>query len=140
VRDSARLAQVIDEIEAYPGLVVSTFVDPALQKELSAACAMRQIPCVGLLEPIIGAIEGLVGQSAGHKPGRQHEMDDAYYRRIDAMEFALEHDDGQNLNGLSEADVILVGVSRTSKTPTCLYLANKGLRAANIPLVPGRDL
>lgn len=140
VRDSQRLAQVIDEIEAYPGLVVSTFVDPALQKELSQACTQRQIPCVGLLEPILEAIEGLVGQAAEHRPGRQHEMDDAYYRRIDAMEYSLAHDDGQNLEDLKAADVVLVGVSRTSKTPTCLYLANRGIRAANVPLVPGRGL
>jgi len=140
VRTPARLTQVVEEIEAYPGLVVYTLADTALQTQLVQECEARQIPCVSLLAPVLQAIEGMLGQPPQHRPGRQHELDEAYYHRIAAMEFSLAHDDGQNLGTLHEAEIVLVGVSRTSKSPTCLYLANRGLFAANVPLVPGIDL
>jgi regulator of PEP synthase PpsR (kinase-PPPase family) len=93
-----------------------------------------------VLDPIIRGLSSYIGMPSKNIPGLQHELDREYFHRIDAIDFALSFDDGQNLEGIEESDVILVGVSRTSKTPTCVYLARRGIRAANIPLVPGRGL
>jgi regulator of PEP synthase PpsR (kinase-PPPase family) len=105
--------------------------------ELVSGCHRLQVPCIPVLDPVIMALASHLGMQAQGLPGRQHELDAEYFGRIDAMNFALSHDDGQSAQDYDLADVILVGVSRTSKTPTCIYLANRGIKAANVPIVPG---
>ncbi|MDP6830317.1 MAG: pyruvate, water dikinase regulatory protein [Alphaproteobacteria bacterium] len=140
VRSEAFMAPVIAAIEKNPGLVMFTLVDHHLQDMLREECRRLQVPCVPVMNPIIGALENFLGAESREMPGRQHIMDADYFERIDAIHFSLSHDDGQRVEGFNRADVILVGISRTSKTPTCMYLANRGLKAANIPLVPGMSL
>src|SRR5437764_11541862 len=96
-----------------------------------------QVPAIPVLDPVMGALAAYLGRQSRGLPGKQHLLDNGYFARIDAMTFALNHDDGQSSWGLDDADVCLVGVSRTSKTPTCLYLANRSIKAANVPFVPG---
>jgi regulator of PEP synthase PpsR (kinase-PPPase family) len=114
-----------------------TLVNEELREALLEGCRQLQIPCIAVLDPVIASLGNFLGVKAKGMPGRQHIMDAEYFGRIDAMTFALHHDDGQAVQNLSEADIILAGVSRTSKTPTCIYLANRGIKAANIPIVPG---
>ncbi len=140
VRSEALLLPVIAAIEKTPGLVMFTLVDHNLREILREECRRLQVPCVPVLDPILGALENFLGAESRELPGRQHIMDADYFSRIDAIQFSLHHDDGQAVDGFYRADVILVGISRTSKTPTCMYLANRGLKAANIPLVPGIPL
>jgi [pyruvate, water dikinase]-phosphate phosphotransferase / [pyruvate, water dikinase] kinase len=135
VRSAEQLESVIAAISDNPGLVVYTLLDPLLQRRLQEACWALQLPCVAVLEPVLSAFAMHWGAPSVRQPGRQHTLDADYFKRIAAMEFALAHDDGQGTWDLKDADVILLGVSRTSKTPTCLYLANRGVKAANIPLV-----
>jgi regulator of PEP synthase PpsR (kinase-PPPase family) len=99
-----------------------------------------QVPAIPVLDPVIGALTSHLGRQSRGLPGKQHLLDSEYFARIDAMTFAINHDDGQSSWGIEEADVCLVGVSRTSKTPTCLYLANRGVKAANVPFVPAVPL
>ena len=140
VRSEVLLMPVIAAIEKNPGLVMFTMVDHNLREILRAECRRLQVPCVPVLDPILGALENFLGAESREIPGQQHIMDADYFERIDAIQFSLGHDDGQAVDGFQRADVILVGISRTSKTPTCMYLANRGLKAANIPLVPGIPL
>lgn len=139
VDTSAHLDAVLNSIKENPGMVFSTFGDKELMFQLEAACADMDVPHVGLMDVALNALSDFLGQPIQSSIGKQHTMDEAYFRRIEAMDFALDHDDGQNSVRLAEADVILVGVSRTSKTPTSIYLANRGIKAANVPLVPGID-
>lgn len=136
VRSTAQMERVIDGIVSHPGLVLCTVVDHDLRSMLEKACQQMQLPFVALLDPIIDAIAGYAGSESVGRPGRQHELDAAYFDRIEAMHYTMAHDDGQATDNLEEANIILVGVSRTSKTPTCIYLANRGLKAANVPFVP----
>jgi [pyruvate, water dikinase]-phosphate phosphotransferase / [pyruvate, water dikinase] kinase len=136
VRSPAQMERVIDGIAAHPGLVLCTVVDEGLRGTLEKACRQMNVPFVALLDPVMSAIAGFVGTRSQGLPGRQHELDAAYFSRIEAMHFTMAHDDGQATDSLNTADVVLVGVSRTSKTPTCIYLANRGLKAANVPFVP----
>lgn len=136
VRSPVQLEKVTAIIEALPGLVVYTLVSPELRHLLHDRCRRLNVPCVAVLDPVMEALTGMLGSAGPPMIGRQHALDEGYFSRIAAMDFAMRHDDGQHLDGLSAADVVLVGVSRTSKTPTCVYLANRGLRAANVPLVP----
>jgi len=99
-----------------------------------------RVPCVPVLDPVMGALAKYLNAEFGMEPGRQHILDAEYFRRIDAMHFTLAHDDGQMLEDIDQADVIVVGVSRTSKTPTCMYLANRGIKAANVPIIPDQSL
>lgn len=117
-----------------------TLVGDVLRRTLQDGCRELQIPCIPVLDPVLAAIGSHLGIQSRGQPGRQHELDAEYFDRIDAMTFALNHDDGQAVWDLHNADVILVGVSRTSKTPTCIYLANRGIKAGNIPIVPGVPL
>jgi regulator of PEP synthase PpsR (kinase-PPPase family) len=112
-------------------------VNEKLRMELVAGCHRLQVPCIPVLDPVLLTLANHLGMQAQGLPGRQHELDAEYFGRIDAMNFALSHDDGQSAQDYDLADVILVGVSRTSKTPTCIYLANRGIKAANVPIVPG---
>jgi regulator of PEP synthase PpsR (kinase-PPPase family) len=136
IRNRKQLNTAIEAIEAEPGLVMFTLVDHSLREELQNACRRMQVPCVPVLDPVLAALANFLGAESREQPGRQHVMDSAYFDRIDAMHFCMAHDDGQGTHNLNEADVVLVGVSRTSKTPTCVYLANRGIKAANVPIVP----
>jgi regulator of PEP synthase PpsR (kinase-PPPase family) len=137
IRTRFQLHRVLEGVEAEPGPVLSTLVDKALRGELDAACQRVRVPVVNELDPVLAMLQDALGEQATARPGRQYVLDADYFRRIDAMHFVLAHDDGQAQAGIDEADVVLVGVSRSSKTPTCFYLANRGIKAANIPLVPG---
>ncbi len=136
VRTTGQLERILRIVEALPGLVIYTLVSPELRHQLQEHCRQRGIPCVAVLDSVMQTLTMLVGTAGRPKVGRQHMMDDSYFSRIEAMDFAMRHDDGQFSEELEQADVVLVGVSRTSKTPTCVYLANRGVRAANVPLVP----
>ncbi len=141
VRTKRQLQRVIAGVETKPGVVLFTLVDPKMRSALEAACRQLQVPCIALLDPVIAALSGYLGiKSKAGRPGMQHALDAEYFARIDAINFVLAHDDGQLTRDLSNADVILVGISRTSKTPTCIYLANRGVKAANVPLIPGSPL
>ncbi len=137
VRTQGQVERVIEGIEANPGIVLVTLMDSAVRGLLEEACRQLGVLYVPVLDPVMAALAGYLEADFGAQPGRQHALDAAYFQRIDAMHFTLSHDDGQMLHDLDAADVVLVGVSRTSKTPTCMYLANRGLKAANIPLIPG---
>jgi [pyruvate, water dikinase]-phosphate phosphotransferase / [pyruvate, water dikinase] kinase len=140
MRTRSQIERVIDGIKANPGVVLFTLVSDMLRQLLQQECRRLQVPAIPVLDPIIGALASHLGRESRGLPGRQHTLDGEYFARIDAMTFALAHDDGQSSWGLDDADVCVVGVSRTSKTPTCLYLANRGIKAANVPYVPGVPL
>ena len=140
VRTPGQMDKVLAGIEVNPGLVLYTMVNEQLRSTLQDGCRRLQLPCVPVLDPVISALAGYLGLKSRGLPGRQHELDAEYFGRIDAMSFALNHDDGQSSWDYENADVILVGVSRTSKTPTCIYLANRSIKAANVPVVPGCPL
>jgi len=140
VRSMAQLERVLAGVEAHPGLVLYTLVDQELRDNLMEGCRKLQITAIPVLDPLLGAIGAFLGLPARGLPGGQHLLDAEYFQRIDAMTYALAHDDGQSTWGLEDSDVVLVGVSRTSKTPTCLYLANRGVKAGNVPFVPGVPL
>ncbi len=139
IRSRLQLHRVLEGIQAEPGPVLCSLVDEALRAELDAACARLGVNLLHVLDPVMEMLQAQFGAPAKHKPGRQYVLDAGYFRRIDAMHYVISHDDGQINRGMSEADVVLVGVSRSSKTPTCFYLANRGIKAANVPLVPGID-
>lgn len=140
IRTQRQLERVIARIESNPGPVIFTFVDNKMRGRLQDKCEELGVPCVAVLDPVIRGLSSYLGVHAKGVPGLQHTMDDAYFRRIAAIDYTLRHDDGKTLKGLQEADVILVGVSRTSKTPTSIFLARRGIKAANIPLVPGVEV
>ena len=137
VRSSRQMDRVLAGIEADPGVVIYTMVDLARRDQLTAGCQRLGVPCVPVLDPVLGVLSSYLGQPVKGQPGGQHALDADYFQRVDAIQFVLRHDDGQSPYDLDEAHVIVVGVSRTSKTPTCFYLANRGLKAANVPIVPG---
>jgi [pyruvate, water dikinase]-phosphate phosphotransferase / [pyruvate, water dikinase] kinase len=136
IRTRFQLHRVLEGIEAEPGPVLSTLIDRALRAELDTTCQRLNVKVVNVLDPVIEVLQESIGQTAEARPGRQYVLNADYFSRIDAMHYVLAHDDGQAQPGLAEADVVLVGVSRSSKTPTCFYLANRGIKAANVPLVP----
>jgi regulator of PEP synthase PpsR (kinase-PPPase family) len=140
VRNTRQLERVIDHIEAEPGLVFFTLVNPELRRILEAKCAELGLPCQGILDGPIAMLRQYLGAAETHRPGGQHEVDQRYLHRIEALNFAIAHDDGQALSLLEQAEVVLVGASRTSKTPTCVYLAIRGVCAANVPVIPGLAL
>jgi regulator of PEP synthase PpsR (kinase-PPPase family) len=137
IRSRLQLHRVLEGIQAEPGPVLSSLVDDALRGELDAACERMGLTLLHVLDPVLALLQQHLHAEAKHRPGRQYVLDADYFRRIDAMHYVISHDDGQAHRGMTEADVVLVGVSRSSKTPTCFYLANRGIKAANIPLVPG---
>jgi regulator of PEP synthase PpsR (kinase-PPPase family) len=136
IRTRFQLHRVMEGVEHEPGPVLSTLVDRALRGELETTCQRLNVPVVNVLDPVMNLLQEFIGVQAAARPGRQYVLNADYFRRIDAMHYVLAHDDGQAQPGLAEADVVLVGVSRSSKTPTCFYLANRGIKAANVPLVP----
>jgi regulator of PEP synthase PpsR (kinase-PPPase family) len=139
-RTPAAMDLVLEEIGENPGPVIFTLVNDDLCEQLIRGCRLRKVPCISVLDPVIAAVGNYVGQQPTHRIGGQHELDAAYFARIEAMDWALSHDDGQRTEELEGSDIVLIGVSRTSKTPTCLYLANRGIKAANVPWVPGVPL
>ena len=136
VRTRGQMEKVVQAVERDRGPVLYTLVDQDLRDLVRDHCRRLQLPCVGVLDQAMSVLAVHFHSKSEQWPGRQHQLDEGYFDRIDAMHFTLAHDDGQSTHDLEDADVILVGPSRTSKTPTCVYLANRGVRAANVPLVP----
>jgi hypothetical protein len=136
VRTQSQLDRVIIEIENAPGIVLFTLVDAELSRRLDAACEACGAPCLSVLSPILNLFQSYLGTASTPRAGAQHMLNAEYFRRIDALNFTMMHDDGQLSENLEQADIVLLGVSRTSKTPTSIYLANRGLKTANVPLVP----
>ena len=137
VRTQAQVDKALRDIEQAPGIVLYTLIDTGHSGQLEQGCRELGVPCVSVLEPVLAAFQAYLGTRSAGRVGAQHVLDADYFRRIDALNFSLAHDDGQHVEALDEADVVLVGVSRTSKTPTSIYLANRGIKTANFPLVPG---
>ena len=137
VRSQKQLDRVLTEIEESPGIVLFTLLDDELVDRLQRKCAEINVPSLSIIGPVLQLFQAYLGAETSHRVGAQHVLNAEYFKRIDALNYTMLHDDGQHTEGLEEADVVLVGVSRTSKTPTSIYLANRGVRTANIPLVPG---
>ena len=135
VRTEAHLDRILQEIAQNPGLVIFTLVNPQTRRALEGRCHALGLPMVAPLDPVNDALSGLLGQQAKARPGRQHVLDAAYFARVDAIQFTIAHDDGIAWEEWEEADIVLAGVSRSSKTPTSIYLANRGYKTANIPVV-----
>lgn len=140
VRSRRQLEKAVDHITENPGLVFFTLASLELRDELVRQCGQLSVPCLDVLETPVAKMRQFLGAPETHRPGGQHEVDQRYLSRIEALNFTIQHDDGQSLDSLDDAEIILVGASRTSKTPTCVYLAIRGLRCANVPLVPGIPL
>lgn len=140
VRSPRQLERALEEIAGSPGVVMHTIIDPALRAALEEGCRRNEIPCIAALDPVVAAMSRYLGAPISSRVGAQHTLDTDYFNRMEALNYAMGHDDGQGGQDLEQADVVLVGVSRTSKTPTCIYLAHRGVRAANHPLVPGAPL
>ncbi|WP_339914671.1 pyruvate, water dikinase regulatory protein [uncultured Brevundimonas sp.] len=140
VRSPRQMDRVLEEIADAPGVVLHTLVDRELRQQLEDGCRRLDMPQIGALDPLVGALSRYLGAALSTRVGAQHTLDYEYFNRISALDFAMAHDDGQGTaEQLEGADVVLCGVSRTSKTPTCIYLAHRGIRAANVPLVPGQE-
>jgi regulator of PEP synthase PpsR (kinase-PPPase family) len=137
VRTNKQLDRVLADIEASPGVILYTLLDQPLIGRLEDKCLELGLPCLSVLGPVLRLFQSYLGAESTHKIGAQHILNADYFKRIDALNYTMMHDDGQLADDLENADVILVGVSRTSKTPTSIYLANRGVKTANIPLVPG---
>ncbi len=137
VRSQKQLDRVLDEIEEAPGIVLFTLLEKDLVLKLEAKCKEINVPSLSIIGPVMHLFEAYLGAATTGRVGAQHTLNAEYFKRIDALNYTMMHDDGQHVEGLEEAEVILVGVSRTSKTPTSIYLANRGIRTANVPLVPG---
>jgi regulator of PEP synthase PpsR (kinase-PPPase family) len=137
VRSQKQLDRVLAEIEEAPGIVLFTLLEKDLVERLQAKCLEINIPSLSIIDPVMQLFQAYLGTQTSRRVGAQHTLNADYFKRIDALNYSMMHDDGQHVEGLEEADVVLVGVSRTSKTPTSIYLANRGVRTANVPLVPG---
>lgn len=137
VRTPSQLNRALREIEEQPGIVLFTLINPDIRKHLEEQCDAMGVPCLSILDPIISILSQYLNATSRPQVGGQHALNSDYFRRIDALNFTMAHDDGQSLDDIGKSDVILLGVSRTSKTPTSIYLAQRGVRTANIPIVPG---
>ena len=140
IRTEKQLVKVFEDIEEEPGIVLYTVVDQDLSRIIDERCTALGLPSVSVLEPVLTVFQTFLGAPAGRRVGAQHMLDADYFKRIDALNFTMEHDDGQLQHDLDDADVVLIGISRTSKTPTSIYLANRGVKTANIPIVLGVPL
>ena len=136
VRTQRQLKRVLGSIEKEPGIVLYTVVNKALGEELEQYCKDQKVPCHAVLKPIMQIFESYLGAPQTPTVAGQHVLDADYFRRIDAMNFTLHHDDGRLPENMNDADIVVLGISRTSKTPTCIYLAQRGYKTANLPLVP----
>ncbi len=137
VRSIEQINKILEEIKENKGLVIFTLIDKNIRKSLEAGCKRIGVPAVPILDQVVMTIEEFFKYDlAIDEPGRQHALSSNYFDRIGAMQYTLAHDDGQQVHNLNEAEIVLVGVSRTSKTPTSMYLANRGIKVANVPIVP----
>ncbi|MBV7255755.1 kinase/pyrophosphorylase [Pacificimonas sp. WHA3] len=139
VRSKGHMDRVLDDIASNPGLVIFTLATGEVRNHLETRTEALGLPAVSAIDPVVAGLAMMLGKAATAKPGRQHKLDDAYFARVEAINYTMAHDDGQMAENWNEADILLVGVSRTSKTPTSIYLANRGYKTANYPLVPTRD-
>jgi hypothetical protein len=137
VRTAKQLERVLSEVESSPGIVLYTLLDPELTERLEGKCRELGLPCRSILGPVLRMFQSYLGTETTPRVGAQHLLNAEYFKRIDALNYTMLHDDGQHTEDLEEADVVLVGVSRTSKSPTSIYLANRGVKTANVPIVPG---
>jgi regulator of PEP synthase PpsR (kinase-PPPase family) len=137
IRTQKQLDRVLAEIEESPGIVLYTLLEDDLVERLEQKCRELHLPCMSILGPVLSLLQSYLGSESTHRVGAQHTLNAEYFKRIDALNYTMMHDDGQHPEGLEEADVVLLGVSRTSKTPTSIYLANRGIKTGNVPLVPG---
>jgi [pyruvate, water dikinase]-phosphate phosphotransferase / [pyruvate, water dikinase] kinase len=135
IRTKKQLDHVLEQIDANPGIILHTILDRKLAEHLDRWAGAAGLPAVSVLEPVISIFQSYLGAPAGRRVGAQHILDTDYFRRIDALNFTMEHDDGRLPQNVDEADVVIVGISRTSKTPTSIYLANRGVKTANVPIV-----
>ena len=141
VRTEQQIDKILKEcVELSNSLILYTIVETKLAKYISNQSNLKNIPCFGILGNLILSFSKLLNQKAIHKPSAQHVLDDDYYKRIEAIQFTMSHDDGKKVDDINSADIVLLGVSRTSKTPTSIYLANRGYKTVNIPLVPNQEL
>jgi regulator of PEP synthase PpsR (kinase-PPPase family) len=140
VRSEKQLDRVLAEIEASPGIVLYTLLDPDLTEGLEDKCRELGLPVMSILGPVLSLFQSYLGAETTHRVGAQHTLNAEYFKRIDALNYTMLHDDGQHVDDLEHADVVLIGISRTSKTPTSIYLANRGVKTANVPLVPGTPI
>ena len=138
VRSPRQLERALEEISVAPGLVMHTIIDPTLRTALEEGCRRLEMPCIAVLDPVVSTMARYLGARISTRVGAQHALDNDYFDRMEALNYAIAHDDGAGGDNLNQADVILTGVSRTSKTPTSIYLAHRGVRAANVPLIPGQ--
>ena len=136
VRSEGHVDRVLDDIGKQPGLVLYTLVDHNVRRKLETRTRAMGLPAVSALDPVIDALSRLLGMEAKERPGGQHTLDAAYFQRVEAIQYTIAHDDGVAPEDWDRADIVLAGVSRTSKTPTSIYLANRGYKVANVPLVP----
>ena len=136
VRTKSHLQRVCQLIETQPGIVMHTLINKSLAKDIDKFCAEQNLPSISILDPILEVFDTYLGASSKPTVGGQHSLDADYFNRIDALKFTMMHDDGQLPENLDEADILIIGISRTSKTPTSIYLANRGYKTANLPLVP----
>tara|TARA_R110000824_G_scaffold70642_6_gene181090 strand:- start:1517 stop:2362 length:846 start_codon:yes stop_codon:yes gene_type:complete len=136
VRSEKHLNRILSEVADNPGLVIFTIVNRDIRSKLERECRHLGLPSVPALDTVTDALSNMLGQEAKARPGRQHILDAAYFARVEAIQFTIAHDDGVGWENWEEADIVLAGVSRTSKTPTSIYLANRGYKTANIPIVP----
>jgi regulator of PEP synthase PpsR (kinase-PPPase family) len=136
IRTESQLEPAFEQIKEQNGFVVHTIVSPSLQNKIKETAAENGIPCVDLLGPILGALNLFFGTSSSEgKAGALRSVDERYFKRIEAIEFTVKYDDGKILDSLEKADIVLVGISRTSKTPLSIFLSHKGWKVANVPLV-----
>lgn len=135
VRSEQKVDKILASIEENPGIVLYTILDNTLLQKIISFCDKNNIPCIGALDNIIHRFSKFLGTDVVNRPGRQYKLDDDYFNRIDAINFTINHDDGQRIQDIEDSDVIIVGPSRTSKSPTCIYLAYRGIKASNIPFV-----
>ena len=141
VRTEKQINKIIEECETKKQVIILyTVVETKLAKFLSQICEKKNIPCFGILGNLILNFSKLLNQKATHTPSAQHVLDENYYKRIEAIQFTISHDDGMKTEDIKNADIILLGVSRTSKTPTSIYLANRGYKTLNIPLVESQEI
>lgn len=136
VTDQASIDRIIEKAKAAGAVIAYTLVIPPLRDHLIERTRQEQVAAIDLLGPVIAALEHRIGQESIHQPGIIHRMDEDYFRKIEAIDFAVKYDDGRDSMGILKADIVLIGVSRTSKTPLAMYLATKKYKVANVPLVP----
>ncbi len=137
VRKEEHMKKVIEQIVEYPGIVMYTLVDEELRSLLEKTCQRNKIKAIAVMDPILSSMARYLGIPIVSRAGAQRIMDSSYYNRIEALDFAINYDDGKDVEEMEEADIVLIGISRTSKTPTCVYLAHRGYKASNIPIIAG---